>query len=263
MIELKDETLAKFYSHVKEAQEINNKVLWVSLQGSQNYGLDTINSDVDTRAIVCPTINEVILNKKPVSYTHVRENNEHIDFKDIRLFFNNLRKQNINTLETLFTPYTWVSVEFEKYFYQIREMRESFANYDPKRMINGLAGQAKQKFKAVTHVTPSTKDNIEKYGYDGKNLCHLMRMRDMMKRVFYQGMSFEKALYFKPIERAELMWAKNHDFTLSRAIEIAKKASLEVAVMLHSWEETDTTGRKETDDFLDNILCEMISGRNK
>ena len=40
------------------------------------------------------------------------ENNEHIDVKDIRLMFDNFKKQNINFLEILFTKFGIVN---EKY----------------------------------------------------------------------------------------------------------------------------------------------------
>ena len=56
------------------------------LQGSQNYGLDHEESDVDTKLIVVPSFKDICLNRKPVSTTHVRANDEHTDWKDIRLY---------------------------------------------------------------------------------------------------------------------------------------------------------------------------------
>ena len=44
-------------------------VFGVFLVGSQNYGLDDENSDVDTRAVVLPTLYELATNKPPVSTT--------------------------------------------------------------------------------------------------------------------------------------------------------------------------------------------------
>ena len=90
--------------HYEEAQSLGHEVLVCALQGSQNYGLDYEGSDIDTKLIVAPTFEEIAFNKKPVSTTHVRENNEHIDFKDIRLYIETFRKQNLNFLEILFTP---------------------------------------------------------------------------------------------------------------------------------------------------------------
>ena len=57
------------------------------LQGSQNYQLDIYDddykSDIDAKAIVLPSIDDVVLNKQAVSTTIVMDNNEHIDVKKI------------------------------------------------------------------------------------------------------------------------------------------------------------------------------------
>ena len=67
--------------------------------------MDYEGSDVDTKLIVVPSFADICLNRKPISTTHVRENNEHIDWKDVRLYMETFRKQNLNFLEILFTPY--------------------------------------------------------------------------------------------------------------------------------------------------------------
>lgn len=68
---------------------------WVGLflQGSQNYNLDYEGSDIDTKAIMLPSFSDFVLNAKPLSTTHIMENNEHVDFKDIRLMFDCIKKQ--------------------------------------------------------------------------------------------------------------------------------------------------------------------------
>lgn len=71
---------------------------WVGLflQGSQNYNLDYEGSDIDTKAIILASFSDFVLNTKPLSTTHIMENNEHVDFKDIRLMFDCIKKQNVN-----------------------------------------------------------------------------------------------------------------------------------------------------------------------
>ena len=76
-----------------------DQIVGCFLQGSQNYGLDHEGSDVDTKLIVVPNFRDICLNKKPVSTTHVRANEEHTDWKDIRLYMDTFRKQNLNFLE--------------------------------------------------------------------------------------------------------------------------------------------------------------------
>ena len=76
--------------------QANYKNDWVGifLQGSQNYGLDYENSDIDTKIIVLPSFEDIILNKQPISTTSVLPNDEHLDVKDIRLMFDCFKKQN-------------------------------------------------------------------------------------------------------------------------------------------------------------------------
>ena len=84
-------------------------VIYIALQGSQNYELDMYTdeykSDVDTKAIIVPSLQEISLNKQPVSTTLVLPDNSHCDVKDIRFMMDNFKKQNINFLEILFTKY--------------------------------------------------------------------------------------------------------------------------------------------------------------
>ena len=97
----------RLFEHYDEALEHFNKeqIVGIFLQGSQNYGLDLPTSDVDTKLIVVPNFKDIALNNKPVSITHIRANEEHIGFKDVRLYMETFRKQNLNFLEILFTPY--------------------------------------------------------------------------------------------------------------------------------------------------------------
>ena len=80
-------------------ENLGYTVLGVFLQGSQNYNLDYPGSDIDTKAIIIPTFKDIVLNKKPVSTTLILPSNEHIDVKDIRLYMDCFKKQNINFID--------------------------------------------------------------------------------------------------------------------------------------------------------------------
>ena len=99
--------MQRVFDHYNEALEYfpKNNIVGIFLQGSQNYRLETEFSDVDTKLMVTPTLDEICFNRAPHSTTHVRANDEHIDFKDIRLMLQTFRKQNLNFLEILFTDY--------------------------------------------------------------------------------------------------------------------------------------------------------------
>ena len=94
------ETINRVYAHYHEALTLfpENKIIGIFVSGSQNYGLADENSDVDTKLIITPSINDFVFNRLPVSSTHILENNEHIEIKDVRLMFNCYKKQNINLI---------------------------------------------------------------------------------------------------------------------------------------------------------------------
>lgn len=56
---------------MQRLQKDGFEVVGVFLRGSQNYNLDCDNSDIDTVAIVLPSIDDVILNKQPISTKYI------------------------------------------------------------------------------------------------------------------------------------------------------------------------------------------------
>lgn len=176
--------MARLAEHYEEAKEHfdESRIVGIFIQGSQNYGLDYEGSDIDTKLIVVPTFEEIAFNKKPISTTHIRENEEHIDFKDIRLYIDTFRKQNLNFLEILFTKYKIVNPIYEERWNQLVDAREDIAHYDIHRAIKAMKGIALEKYHAMEHKYPSKIDIIEKYSYDSKQLHHLLRVEEYLRR---------------------------------------------------------------------------------
>lgn len=176
--------MEKVLEHFQEAKTIipEQHIVLTALQGSQNYGLDYVDSDVDTKCITTPTFKEIALARKPLSTTHVRENNEHIDLKDIRLYTQTFRKQNLNFLEILWTPYFVTNGYYSHIWFKLVSNRERIARYYPYRAIKSMKGVALEKFHALKHPYPSKVDIIQKYGYDGKQLSHLLRVEDFIAK---------------------------------------------------------------------------------
>lgn len=215
--------------HHVEAWQLGHNIFGTFLQGSQNYGLSHAGSDVDTKALVLPSFSDICRNRQPVSRTHVRENNEHIDLKDIRLMFQNWLKQNINMVEILFTPYFVVNPQYRHIWTGLQSMRERIVRYDTGRGINCCAGMAMEKYKALKHPYPSIVDKIEKYGYDPKQLHHILRMMEFIERFFLNGEKFEACLFSEDPDF--LLEVKTVPMSLSIAEEMAKKAMSNIDTM--------------------------------
>ncbi len=208
--------------HHEEAVALGHHVFGTFLQGSQNYGLSHAGSDVDTKSLVIPTFRQVCRDSKLVSTTHVRENNEHIDLKDVRLMFQNFLKQNVNMVEILFTDYFVISAPHLDTFLALREKREQIVRYDQGRGINCCAGMAYEKHKAMKHPYPSLIDKIEKYGYDPKQLHHIVRMEHFIGDFFLDQRPFAECLKYSPSVSAYLLELKTHPMPLQQAEELAK-----------------------------------------
>ena len=155
--------------------ELSYTPLVVNLYGSQNYEMETENSDFDFKAIVLPSIDDVIYNRKPVS-TSIEFNGGLIDIKDIRLMWDNYKKQNPNFIETLFTPYCYVNPKYANDWFDMRDLAEEISHADPAKAVKAMYGMALEKQHALCKPYPSKLELIEKYGYDSKQLSHIIRL---------------------------------------------------------------------------------------
>ena len=214
----------RFAEHLAEARGLypEDNIVALCLQGSQNYGLNYEGSDVDTKLILTPTFRDIALNNQPVSTTRVRENNEHIDLKDFRLYAKTFLKQNINFVEILFTKYNWVNPMYAEQWNRLVEAREQIAHYSPRLAVKAMVGMMMEKYHAMDRRYPAKADIIEKYGYDGKQLHHLLRIAEFLSR-YISGDKYEDCLITKQkdfllyIKTQQMPWNEGKmlaDFTL-------------------------------------------------
>ena len=232
----------KLYEHYQEALQQGYEIFGIFVQGSQNYGLDMYSeeywSDIDTKCIVLPSLDDIILNKKPISTTHERENKEHIDFKDIRLMWECFKKQNVNFMEILFTDYYIIPERYKKYWDKMREMAEEIAHAHPAQTVRTMSGMSMEKFKALEHRYPTLIEKIDKYGYDGKQLHHIIRINDFIKR-YTMGLSFKESLTPTPIMIKQMNEAKLNKYSLEIARELAKRYDDETKFIKDSYIEME------------------------
>ena len=182
--------------HYDEALKLfpEDRIVGVFLQGSQNYGLDYEDSDIDTKCIVLPTLEDLIFNRKPVSTTHVLPNEEHLDLKDVRLYFQTFRKQNLNFMEILFTKYKIVNPTYEYFWNKLVANNEMIARYNPVGAVKTMKGIAMEKYHAMEHRYPSKVELIDSIGYDPKQLHHLLRVEEYLIR-YINGESYADCLH--------------------------------------------------------------------
>lgn len=199
-----------------------NNVVGIFCQGSTNYGLDVSGSDIDTKLIVTPSFYDVAFNKKPVSTTHVRENDEHIDFKDIRLMFQTFRKQNLNFIEILFTKYFIVNPAYKNEWDRLVKDNERIARYNPYGAVKTMKGIAMEKYHAMEHPYPSKVEILAKWGYDGKQVSHLVRVHHFLER-YIAGEPYSECLCPQAAVKSLILDLKLQKIPLLEGREIAQE----------------------------------------
>lgn len=240
--------MARLAEHYEEAKTLIDESYIVGLfcQGSQNYGLDYEGSDIDTKLIIVPTFEDIAFNKKPISTTYVRQNNEHIDLKDVRLYIETFRKQNLNFLEILFTPYKIVNPQYAKFWQKLIDAREAIAHYDIHRSIKSMKGIALEKYHAMEHKYPSKIEIIEKYSYDSKQLHHLMRVENYLMR-YIAGESYEACLIpdEETAEKLRKIKEDNEYLSLEQAKTLADLCINSINTQCEAYLETVPKGHNE------------------
>lgn len=152
--------------HHEKVKE-NYCVVMTVLCGSQNYGLDTADSDYDTYTFVLPTMADLALLNEPVS-TLDEDKYGHINIKDIRLALNLLKKTSPNSVEWFATRYRIIEPVY-------RGLIETYITPETLRcntsnMMHAIRGMAHQL--TMRNMSP------------GKRYSHLIRLECMVDNYY-------------------------------------------------------------------------------
>ena len=247
--------------HLHKFQETyQNDWFVIALQGSQNYHMDDEHSDIDTKVLAIPNMEDLIFNKKPISHTLIMENEEHVDCKDIRLYFNTFRKQNINFVEILFSDYVIVNPKYAYYWNILVENNEKLAHMNPLAAIRCMCGMCHEKSKDLTREFPAKKELIDKYGYDSKQLCHILRIQDFLER-YIAGEKYADCLIPRDVDGLHAIKRYESDIDLETAKAMASKAVAQIDLMVYDYEQNHSTMEfdAEANALLDNCLWEVMN----
>lgn len=253
-----DWIMNRVLEHCNDALEHFHRaqIVCLALAGSQNYGLDMEGSDVDTKLVVIPSFNDIAMNKQPVSTTHVRPNNEHIGFHDIRLYIPTFRKGNINFVETLFSKYTIVNPLYAHEWNRLVEAREEIARYDVARAIHAMRGTMYNKYKLIANDSENRAEAIAKFGYCPKEFYILRRTEEFIIR-YIAGEPYADCLVS---EHDELLKSiKNGCYSAGDAMWIAKVCLDRTNELCDQFLETcDKTANKEVDALLNDVQYNIM-----
>lgn len=161
------EKIMQTLEHYKQSLERDgHKVLYIGLYGSNNYGLDDEYSDIDAKAIVMPTLEDIVF-KKVISNVREFEDGA-VDYKDLITFYNVVKKGNFSFTEPFHSEY-YIGNEYLRFLFSQIETN-----------LMGVMGGMMEKRKALTHEYPSKVEMFAKYHCDPKQFHHILRLYDLL-----------------------------------------------------------------------------------
>ena len=263
----KEKIMKRVQEHYDYLQSLGYEVVCVCLQGSQNYGLDEYSdeymSDIDTKAIVLPPLDDFIAAASPVSTVVIMDNNEHAEVKDIRVMFDMFKKANISYIELLFTEFKIINPEWEPYIRDLFDYRARIAAYHRNQFLRCIAGMAMEKRKALCHPYPNLIEKIEKYGYDGKQLHHCVRLHNFITR-FLDGEPLDTCYHVSaPMHEVLMNYKKQKDaygaeLSVDRAIKICDHYVAEIGKLKDAALSPIDEINHKTAEILDDIKYKIL-----
>ena len=174
----KDEFYMKVVNHhyivENKVKTEGSVVLMTCLIGSQNYGLDTPQSDCDTFSFILPDFLSFIRGDAPKSYEFEVEDGKCM-VKDMRLALNLLRKPSPNSVEYFAGRYKVYNAEYKEVF-------DNFLNDG--HLFYMTHCNYKHMFDAICGTIKGMEGRNMSYG---KKASHLLRLASLFNR--YQNCS--------------------------------------------------------------------------
>lgn len=199
------EIYKKLSDYKKILEEKGYYVIYIGLYGSQNYNLDDEESDKDAKAIIMPSLHDIIFRK--VTSTTIECEKGNIDVKDLLTFYDVIKKGNFSYIESIQTKYSIGDKYIKNLFNQFQVNKKS------------VLGAMYEKRKALTHEYPSKKEEFEKWGFDPKQHHHILRLYDLLNyNLLYNTNKSYLRYEDNDIRRTELINFKRNKDNIAKSI---------------------------------------------
>lgn len=256
--------LERVSEHAKFVDEQYAGRFFTALQGSQNYHLNDEFSDVDTKTLLLPSFCSLCFgdNGKRSSTTLLLPNGEHADVKDYRDMFLMFRKQNVNFVEILFSEYADVTPYYQWYYDSLVAHKEEIARYNPYQTIRAMVGHIKEKAAKFANSTVTTAPDVAKWGYDPKQLHHMIRLKDFLER-YVSNEAYASILAY-PNDRDYIIAVKRGLYPLEKATEIKNDILKWAQDFEEEWTKVfENKPDERTEAFLREITVDLMATKMK
>lgn len=231
-------------------EEKGYDVIYIGLYGSQNYNVDDEQSDIDCKAIVMPTLHDIIF-RKATSKVIECENGS-IDVKDLITFYDVIRKGNFSYIESIDTEYSIGDKYIKELFKQIRPNLKS------------ILGAMHEKRKALTHEYPSKHEEFEKWGFDPKQLHHIIRLYHLLKYNTENDKSLSYLKYDNDSAEYMISLKRNGDGFDKNFVEYMSDYTISMAQCLvpHGYKYEPLDLSEEVDSYIENKMKVKLSNND-
>jgi len=197
-------------------------VFYIGLYGSQNYGLDTDESDFDYKAIIIPNLDQLCRNEiiKPFK---IEYDFGEVDVRDIREVVDLWIGGRIQYLEILGSSDYRYHKDFIDLVSEMRKNINKIAYIDKGTVFKTICRYSTEKVYTLEYPYPKVKARIDKFGYDPKQLSHIIRLNVVAKRLA-EGTKFSETINCPAfVDGLDMLGIKQGRLTVKEAREIAKR----------------------------------------
>lgn len=246
--------LKKAALFTQEQTRFPQEPFFTALQGSQNYGLDTERSDIDTVSLMVPSFEQLVVEPECVRTTHTINAPYGIStIKDFRAVFHYFINGAINVYQILYTPYVCVNEKYRKHFDYLRSMADDITENNQRKIIDSTIGMIRSRLSSITK-SDGTTSSAEL----GKKFAMSFYYREFLTR-FMDGESFGSAMVSNNPEYLKSLKLGREDFLLYSIDEML--AWTDSFINKHSSLKTSARLR-ELEEELDILSLEIIGGKD-
>lgn len=215
--------MMKLQRQLDSLQDMGYNIAGIFLRGSQNYNVDiqtaSYSSDVDSVAIVIPTLDNLVTKAKMISKEVVMPDDSHVIVKDVRLLSNLFYQANSTFLEILCTPYKIIQDDLLN---RLWDMSDEITQMNREKLLNSIKWTIHGKHENMHKHRSGRREVFDKYGYDPKELHHMMRLYFLMRDLFVYKLPFEMAMTPDEIDVKYLIDLKTEPLELDKANNLAE-----------------------------------------
>ena len=235
--------------------KIDNDWFFIVANGSMNYGLyNDEKSDVDSLLVVVPTADNLIHNHCVNYETKIDDCGEKCKVKDVREFFNMLRKCNINFVEALYSDYFIINPKYYVYWKTLKDSRDAISHYDMWHTVSSCIGMSKNiRAKFGSQSIRKQFSNVVRMRLFIKHFINLDNYKDCIEPVDDEHKLLMEIKYGdKKLKSDKVLDAIN----LNIAVMESYRDNFERKLKLADGQVKDN--QKIVDDILNDVSCRMI-----